>query len=111
MSLVMPLFVASIASLTLMMTSMSSTINLLQQMGILLVRFPAPLVPQHSELGNLTRTSMHPWAPNTISLSFAPQMHQKQSISREVFSRFHVDTGYKYGPYMAYMAHTLLLSE
>ena len=35
MSLVMPLFVASIASLTLMMTSMSSTINLLQQMGIL----------------------------------------------------------------------------
>ena len=35
MSLVKPLFVASIASLTLMMTSMSSTINLLQQMGIL----------------------------------------------------------------------------
>ena len=33
MSLVKPLFVASIASLTLMMTSMSSTINLLQQMG------------------------------------------------------------------------------
>ena len=35
MSLVKPLFVASIASLTLMMTSMSWTINLLQQMGIL----------------------------------------------------------------------------
>ena len=35
MSLVKPLFVASIASPTLMMTSMSSTINLLQQMGIL----------------------------------------------------------------------------
>ena len=35
MSLVKPLFVASIASLTLMMTSMSSTIDLLQQMGIL----------------------------------------------------------------------------
>ena len=35
MSLVKPLFVASMASLTLMMTSMSSTINLLQQMGIL----------------------------------------------------------------------------
>ena len=35
MSLVKPLFVASIASLTLMMTSMSSTINLLQQIGIL----------------------------------------------------------------------------
>ena len=34
MSLVKPLFVASIASLTLMMTSMSSTIDLLQQMGI-----------------------------------------------------------------------------
>ena len=34
-SLVKPLFVASIASLTLMMTSMSSTINLLQHMGIL----------------------------------------------------------------------------
>merc|ERR1712055_1026488 len=30
-----PLFVASNASLTLMMTSMSSTINLLRQMGIL----------------------------------------------------------------------------
>ena len=35
MTLVKPLFVASIASPTLMMTSMSSTINLLQQMGIL----------------------------------------------------------------------------
>ena len=35
MSLVKPLFVASIASLTLMMTSISSTIDLLQQMGIL----------------------------------------------------------------------------
>ena len=35
MSLVKPLFVASIASLTLMMTSMGSTIKLLQQMGIL----------------------------------------------------------------------------
>ena len=35
MSLVKPQFVASIASLTLMMTSMSSTINLPQQMGIL----------------------------------------------------------------------------
>ena len=35
MSLVKPLFVASIASLTLMMASMSSTINLPQQMGIL----------------------------------------------------------------------------
>jgi recombinational DNA repair protein (RecF pathway) len=35
MSLVKPLFLASIASLTLMMTSMSSIINLLQQMGIL----------------------------------------------------------------------------
>ena len=35
MSLVKPLFVASIASLTLMMTSMSSTIDLLQQMGII----------------------------------------------------------------------------
>ena len=34
MSLVKPLFVASIASLILMMTSMSSTTNLLQQMGI-----------------------------------------------------------------------------
>ena len=35
MSLVKPLLVASIASLTLMMTSMSSTPNFLQQMGIL----------------------------------------------------------------------------
>ena len=35
MSLVKPLFVASIASLTLVMTSMASTIQLLQQMGIL----------------------------------------------------------------------------
>ena len=35
MSLVKPLFVASIASLTLMMTSMSPAINLLQQMEIL----------------------------------------------------------------------------
>ena len=35
MSLVKPLFVASTASPTLMMTSMSSTIDLLQQMGIL----------------------------------------------------------------------------
>ena len=35
MSLVKPLFVASIPSLTLMMASMSSTTNLLQQMGIL----------------------------------------------------------------------------
>ena len=35
MSLVKPLFVASIASLTLMMTSVSATIDLLQQMGIL----------------------------------------------------------------------------
>ena len=34
MSLVKPLFVASIASLTLIITSMSSTIDLLQQMGI-----------------------------------------------------------------------------
>ena len=35
MSLVKPLCVASIASRTLIMTSLSSTINLLQQMGIL----------------------------------------------------------------------------
>ena len=33
--MVKPLFVASIASLTLVMTSMASTIQLLQQMGIL----------------------------------------------------------------------------
>ena len=35
MSMVKPLFVASIASLTLMMTSVRSTIDLLQKMGIL----------------------------------------------------------------------------
>ena len=35
MTLVKPLFVASIASPTLMMTSMSSTIDLLRQMEIL----------------------------------------------------------------------------
>ena len=35
MSLFKPLFVTSIASLTLMMTSISSTIDLLQKMGIL----------------------------------------------------------------------------
>ena len=33
MSLVKPLFVASIASLTMAMTSMASTIQLMQQMG------------------------------------------------------------------------------
>ena len=35
MSMIKPLFVASIASLTLMMTSVRSTIDLLQKMGIL----------------------------------------------------------------------------
>ena len=34
-----------------------------------------------------------PWALNTIWLSFAPQMHRKQSISRETFSMYYLDTG------------------
>ena len=75
MSLVKLLFVASIASLTPMMTSMSSTINLLQQMGIVLTlgtcsKTPRQLVPT-SRMG-CTTTSAAPTARRSSHCSRTP---------------------------------------
>ena len=94
MSLVKPLFVASITSLTLMMINTSSNINLLQQMGILptlgtclQVGGAAPTARRSSHCCRTvsSATATPPCMILSFSYEFCNSHHTYNTVAKETF--------------------------